>query len=163
MNKGFNKGKIIKNDDYSTRKTAYELIKEYIPTKSVLYDPFYYNGVCKTYMEEVFPTCKIIHEDKNAYEWNPEHDIVISNPPFSEKYDVLDWLIKKDKPFALLLPLCSLCTIKFSEINNIDKLQFVIGKKRIRYERVGQKQGSANFESAWYCYKMDLPKSIIFK
>jgi hypothetical protein len=163
MNKATNDNKGKSNDDYSTSKSAYELIKEFVPPNTIVYDPFYFNGACKPYMEEVFSTNTIIHEDKDAYKWNPDHDIVVSNPPFSDKYAVLEWLIKKDKPFALLLPHAMMCYKKYNNIEHIEDMQFVIGKGRIKYEKVGQKLGSANFESCWYCYKMNLPKSIIFR
>ena len=163
MNNGFNKRKGAKTDDYNTSKSAYNLIKEFVPKGITLYDPFFNDGACKQYMQDVFSSCKVIHEDKDAFSWFPEGvDMVITNPPFSIKYQVLSWLVDKDIPFMCLLPLTTIATIKFSKVKNSDQIQFITGSTRIKYEREGTK-GAANFESAWFCYKMNLPKDILIK
>ena len=153
------------NDDYGTSKMAYEFIKDFVPTGKVLYDPFYFNGSCVKYVEEVFAPTEFIHKDKDAFTWFPENvDFVITNPPFSRKYEVLDWLLKKDVPFAVLLPLTTMCAQKFQKIKGADKIQFVVTSRRVKFEIKGQdKLGSANFDSTWFCYKMDLPRDVVYR
>ena len=57
---------------------------------------------------------KVIHshidEDKNFFFYEPEepYDIIISNPPFSQKDNVLKRLYELDKPYAMLLPIPTL-------------------------------------------------------
>ena len=124
-------------DDYATSRSAYEVIKPFIPNDITIYDPFYFNGKCKQYMEEVFSTCVIIHENKDAFSWFPVCDMIITNPPFSNKYEVLNWLIEQDKPFCCLLPLETITTKKFRNVPKFDELQFIIKAGRIKFEVEG--------------------------
>lgn len=60
------------------------------------------------------PNVKVIntHIDtgENFFYYEPEedYDIIISNPPFSCKDDILKRLYELDKPYAMLLPVPSL-------------------------------------------------------
>lgn len=48
-------------------------------------------------------------EGKDFFRYEPEHwDILVSNPPFSKKNDVLKRAFSFQKPFALLLPVNSI-------------------------------------------------------
>ena len=161
MNKAFNDNRGKTSDDYNTSKSAFALLKEFVPEDQILYDPFFNDGTSKKYMEEVFK-CTVIHENRDAFEWMPECDLIITNPPFSKKYKVLDWLIKQEKPFFCLLPLYTIATKKFGDIDGFDKLQFIVGNGRIKYEKGDDKIGCASFESAWFCHKIDLPRDITF-
>ena len=51
-----------------------------------------------------------IDEGKNFFYYEPEehYDVIISNPPFSCKDDVLKRLYELDKPYAMLLPIPAL-------------------------------------------------------
>jgi hypothetical protein len=162
MNKGFNNRKSTKVDDYSTSKKAYSIIQSLVPTSIRIYDPFYCDGKCKKYMEEVFPTCSIIHEDKDAFTWVPDFDMIITNPPFSNKYYILQWLIDTGKPFACLLPMSCLLTKKFFAIRGHDEFQIIFSNERIKYEYKGEEAGRANFESVWCCYRFNLPKDVLW-
>ena len=57
---------------------------------------------------------KVLHshidEGQNFFYYEPEenYDIIISNPPFSQKDDVLKRLYELNKPYAMLLPIPSL-------------------------------------------------------
>ena len=59
------------------------------------------------------PYVKIIYthidDDKNFFYYEPDnYDIIISNPAFSQKDDVLKRLYELNKPYAMLLPIPSL-------------------------------------------------------
>jgi hypothetical protein len=51
-----------------------------------------------------------IDEGKNFFFYEPSenYDIIISNPPFSQKDDVLKRLYELNKPYAMLLPIPAL-------------------------------------------------------
>lgn len=152
---------ISRDDNYSTSKDAYELLKAYIPRDITIYDPFYCDGKCKTYMEQVFPTCTIINEDKDAFTWFPECDMIITNPPFSMKDKVLKWLIEKNKPFCCILPVTYFVTKKFCDLPGYQDFQFIATNTRIKYElKDSVKKPSPYYGSMWYCYGMKLPKNI---
>lgn len=47
-----------------------------------------------------------IDEGKNFFFYEPdEYDIIISNPPFSIKDDIIKHLYELSKPYAILLPI----------------------------------------------------------
>jgi hypothetical protein len=75
-------------------------------------------------------------------------------------------LLELDKPFIMILPSSKINTSYFRDWKN--KLQIIIPKKRINFEKkVDGKtpenyKSSCNFDCFYYCYKMDLPKDIIW-
>ena len=75
------------SDNYIANKIAWEQIKEYIPKDKIIWQPFYCDGKQKEYFTEM--GFDIIHEDKDFFTYTPEYDIVIDNPPFSKKKEVL--------------------------------------------------------------------------
>ena len=77
-----------------------------------LYDPYYCDGAAKRHPAELgFSSTKNDNLDfyaSKAYKdpANTTHDVVVTNPPFSEdhKERCLRWALATRKPFALLLP-----------------------------------------------------------
>lgn len=153
-----------RSDHYSTPLDAYKMIQKYIPPNIRIYDPFYCDGSCETNLKEVFPTCKIIHEDKDAFSWMPEFDLIISNPPYSDKKRCLEWLISLDKPFCCFLPGTYMMTKEFSKLPRFENFQFVFTNKRIicvpRNDVNISKKSTPFYSLIWYCYKMKLPYQI---
>lgn len=151
------------SDNHCTSKKAYMMLKPYVKSGLTIYDPFYFDGSCKEYIMEVFESKNVVNEDLNAFDrTHPECDLIITNPPFSRKYDALEMLFNIDKPFIILLPLETMTTIKFRNVKGHQKLQLLIPRGRMKFEKEGQKNRRFNFDTAWYCYKMDLEKDIIF-
>ena len=77
-----------------------------------IYDPYYCDGAAKRHLRELgFTNVKNDNLDFYATKSykdpaNTTHDIVVTNPPFSEdhKERCLRWALATRKPFALLLP-----------------------------------------------------------
>ena len=113
---------------------------------------------------------KVIHshidEDKNFFFYEPEekYDIIISNPPFSQKDNVLKRLYELDKPYAMLLPIPSLQgQARFPWMK--DGLQYLGFDKRINYytnQDLTQVQKGVSFGSCYLCKKF-LPKDLILE
>jgi hypothetical protein len=129
----------------------------------VIWEAFYANGTSGTYLTEL--GFNVIHEDIDFFE-NDKGDIIVSNPPFSLVKEILKRLLVLDKPFIMILPSSKINTSYFRDWKN--KLQIIIPKKRINFEKkVDGKtpenyKSSCNFDCFYYCYKMDLPKDIIW-
>lgn len=105
-----------------------------------------------------------IDEGKNFFEYEPqEYDIIISNPPFSIKDDVLRRLYELNKSYAMLLPIPSLQGQKrFPYIKNCQALIF---DKRINYYTSAEKkeiQKGVSFGSFYLCRDF-LPRDLIFE
>jgi len=88
-------------------------------------------------------------------------DIIITNPPYSLKDKFLKRAFEIGKPFAYLLPLTALEGIKRGELYNKYGIQLIIPNRRINFI-MPNKQGGSWFQVAWFCYKMNLPKDLMF-
>jgi len=149
------------SDNYATDKLGWEIIKEYIPTDKVIWSPFYCDGKQKEYFADM--GLDIIHEDKDFFDHTPEYDIIIDNPPFSKWFDVCDRLKKLDKPFIVIAPIRAFTTKKFQNLFK-EHLQLIIPSKRPTFTHLlNPKKGYTPPFGTWYfCYKMNLPKDLIF-
>ena len=107
-----------------------------------------------------------IDEGKNFFFYEPEeeYDIIVSNPPFSQKDNVLKRLYELDKPYAMLLPIPALQgQARFPYIK--DNLQYLGFDKRINYytnQDMTQVQKGVSFGSCYLC-KQFLPRDLILE
>lgn len=107
-----------------------------------------------------------IDNGENFFFYEPEehYDIIISNPPFSQKDDVLKRLFELNKPYAMLLPVPALQGQKrFPYIK--DGLQYLGFDKRINYYTnadFSQVQKGVSFGSCYLC-KQFLPRDLILE
>lgn len=96
----------------------------------------------------------------------PDCDCIVSNPPYSIKGDVLDYLFKLKKPFAMLVSLLGLFESekRFTMFeSNIFEILYL--NKRIAYFKNYEDQkpmASPPFTSAYLCSNL-LPKQICFE
>ena len=115
------------------------------------------------------PNVKIIYthidtgENFFFYEPEEDYDVIISNPPFSQKDNVLKRLFELDKPYAMLLPVPALQgQTRFPYMKDIQYLGF---DKRISYYRdanMTKTQEGVSFGSCYLC-KRFLPKDLIIE
>ena len=129
---GFHTKTFLKYDDYMTPKYAWENIKEYIPTDKVIWEAFYGDGNSGNYLTEM--GFNVIHKEVDFFT-NDLGEIVVSNPPFSQAKNVMNRMLELDKPFILIMP---------------------SSKVPLNYK------SSCNFDCFYYCYKMNLPKDIVW-
>lgn len=113
LNRGYLKAKKNKeSDEQYTPFYAVEPIVKYIPKKMKIWLPFdkewsAFNQVLKANGYDTI--CSHIDDGKDFFKYEPkEWDIIISNPPFSMKDEVIKRVYELGKPFCLLLPLTTL-------------------------------------------------------
>jgi len=149
------------SDNYITNKEDWEKIKEYIPKDKVIWSPFYCDGKQKEYFKDM--GFDIIHEDKDFFSYTPDYDIMIDNPPFSKKKEILQKLKEIDKPFILIIPSVMLCYKYFQDYFKND-LQMIVTYNRIKFRHINStnKNYTPPYASFYFCYKMNLPKDLIF-
>ena len=149
------------SDNYITNKEDWEKIKEYIPKDKKIWAPFYCDGKQKEYFKDM--GFDIIHEDKDFFSYTPDYDIIIDNPPFSKKKDILTRIKELDKPFILIIPSVMLC-YKYFQNYFKDDLQIIISLKRIKFCHINStnKNYTPPYASFYFCYKMNLKKDLIF-
>ena len=173
LNKGYLTAKTDKaSDEVFTPEYAVQPLIKYIKMfnpNAVIWCPFdmEYSKYVKVFEQAGF---KVIysHIDKgqNFFYYEPEehYDVIISNPPFSCKDDVLKRLYELDKPYAMLLPIPALQgQARFPYIK--DDLQYLGFDKRINYytnQDLTQIQKGVSFGSCYLCKKF-LPKDLILE
>ena len=159
----FSSKTVAKYDDYTTPKSAWEAIKKYIPADKTIWEAFYCDGSSGKALEELGFTT--IHRNVDFFTHNLG-DIVVSNPPFSKKKEVLTRLKELDKPFVLLMPQAVLHTKYFRELFADTDIQLIVPRKRVQFglykDGIVKYEGKCNFDCFYYCYKMGLKNSIQF-
>lgn len=153
----------LKHDDYMTPKHAWEAIKDYIPKDKVIWEAFYGDGSSGNDLRSL--GYEVIHEPIDFFK-NDKGEMIVSNPPFSMAKEILQHLKKLDKPFILIMPSSKINTNYMREWKN--QIQIIIPRKRIHFKKLINGQvpdgwkTSCNFDCFYYCYKMNLPKDIIW-
>ena len=169
LNIGYLKAKTDRaSDEVFTPKYAVLPLVKYIPNGSTIWCPFdtLESEYVKVFTENGY---KVIHshidEGKNFFEYEPkEYDIIISNPPFSIKDDIIKHLYELDKPYAMLLPIPTLQGQKRFEYMK-DGLQILSFNKRINFYTDSSRkevQKGVSFGCAYFC-KNFLPKDLILE
>ena len=153
----FNHKTFLKDDDYMTPKYVWEDIREYIPKDKVIWEAFMGDGKSGEYLKEI--GFNVIHNDNDFFLSN-EGDIIVSNPPFSKCKEIIPRLKELDKPFILILPSSKINTQYFKRFKN--QIQIIIPKKRINFIKNDNELSACNFDCFYYCYKMGLPKDILW-
>lgn len=90
------------------------------------------------------------------------YDVIISNPPFTQKDAVLKRLYELGKPFAILLPLNSLQGVSRYKYFK-QGIQILTFDKRIGFhnpENMKEYKKGSSFATAYFC-KDVLPKDLI--
>ena len=156
----------LKHDDYMTPKYAWDNIKQYIPKDKVIWEAFYGDGNSGSYLADM--GFDVIHKDIDFFE-NDEGEIIVSNPPFSEAKKIMPRLRELDKPFILIMPSSKINTQYFrNSFKDVDDpLQIIIPRKRIQFIKlvngeIADLENKCNFDCFYYCYKMNLPRDIIW-
>lgn len=157
---GFHTKTFIQHDDYMTPFTAWENIKDYIPKDKVIWESFFGDGKSGNHLQEL--GFEVIHKNIDFFE-NNEGEIVVSNPPFTKKKEVMTRLKELDKPFILLMPQNTLNNNYVRELFE-DSIQIIIPRKRIQFIKNGEDghPKKCNFDCFYYCYKINLERDIVF-
>jgi hypothetical protein len=164
---GFHTKTFLKHDDYMTPKYAWENIQHLIPKDKDIWEAFYGDGKSGEYLREL--GFNVIHDKDDFFE-NNKGDVVVSNPPFSKSKEILTRLVQLNKPFILILPTSKINTQYIRNLfkNQNDKLQIIIPRKRIHFEKnIDGKipdnwKNACNFDCFYYCWKINLDRDIIW-
>lgn len=164
---GFHTKTFTVHDDYMTPKSAWENIKDFIPKNKKIWEAFYGDGNSGNYLQEL--GFDVIHEPVDFFE-NNLGDIIVSNPAFSIKKQVFQRLKKLDKPFIIICPSSTINTQYMRELFSDSEypIQIIIPRKRIQFIKLvdgkipENYKSVCNFDCFYFCYKMDLPRDIIW-
>lgn len=140
---------------------------KYIPAGRTVWCPFdeEWSAYYRTFQERGYHVIRSsLAEGQDFFGFEPETwDIVVSNPPFSKKDEVLKRLYGFGKPFAVLMPLMALQGIKrYRYLKN--GVQILAFDKRVCFHRssfTACAPGCA-FPSVYFCRGL-LPRDLILE
>ena len=122
--------KVNKNDNYNTPVQAWQFLLDNMQPdykNKIIWSPFYYDGGLIKNLKDL--DINLIHENKDFFYYEPEeYDMIIDNPPYSCKREIIERCLKLNKPFALLLPLDTIERHYMKDLFNSDtnKIQILI-------------------------------------
>jgi len=150
------------NDECYTPEYWVRPILKYIPDWAIVRYPF--DTKESNFVKLISKTNIVIfsHLDywEDFYTYMPDHfDIIISNPPFTNKKKIFERVLEFNKSFALLMTLTWLNDSWPKRLFKDKDLQLLMFDKRIAYINSWK---SPTFSSAYYCYNL-LPKQIIME
>ncbi len=156
-----------KNDECHTQKYAVQPILKYIPKGSTIWCPF--DTAESEFVQELtFAGFKVIYshiskaQDFYTYEPKEHWDMIISNPPFTNKRLIFQRALSFGKPFALIMSNTWLNDTApkkiFLDANK--QLQLLMFDKRMLFENNGEIQKKITFSSSYFCCDF-LPKDLI--
>lgn len=168
--------KIVKNgnDEFYTPKYAVKPILKHLKVNQKVWCPFdtkesNFVKMLEQEGHEVIATSIINGQDffeiagSEISDWC---DIIVSNPPYSLKTEVLDKLFEIEKPFAMLLGCVGIFETKkrFDMFKN-NRFELLIMNKRIDYfkDYSDPKPNKGNPFSSWYICSKLLKQKIIFE
>jgi len=153
----------FKNDnEYETPKYIWEMLTPYIDKNKTIYEPFYCSGLSGQYLKEL--GYNVIHNDEDFYNnyMKYEYDIIVSNPPYSNKKKVFDKLKQIDKPFIMIVPVATITKQFFINNFKYDDITMLIPNKRLQYSKKSDQLSRCWFDTLFICYKLGLDRQIIF-
>jgi len=100
----------------------------------------------------------------DIFEYHPEFDFLITNPPFNGNKKFIKRAIEFKKPFALLIRLEHLGGVEAMKLLKDLDFKIIIPEKKINYITpkilAGKKTGGSPFHSIWLTYGVGLPQQI---
>lgn len=160
------KPKLLMNghsDEMQTPKEAINPLLPYLKKNWIIWECAWGKGSLAKHLEK--KGFKVIGSNVKDFlkEKVTEHfDCLITNPPYSMKEEFLETCYKYEKPFALLMPLTALEGKKRGKLYRENGIQLIIPNKRINFITPSGKGSGSWFQVAWFCYKLNLPKDLMF-
>jgi len=154
-------------DEYYTPSILVESILKYLKPNSTIWCPFdtkesEFVILFKESGHNVIYSHIWLGQDFFEYEPDEPYDYIISNPPFTKKYEILDRLYELNKPFPMILgvPVLNYQVVGeyfFNKQLEGKDLQLLIVDKKISFDG-----NTASFNNSFFCYDV-LPKQIVFE
>ena len=161
-----------KFDEIYTPEYAIKPLLKYLPKNIVIWECTDYgqSNITKILKEngyKVISTHTHTQFDFLKDQPNFEFDVIITNPPYSQKDKFLEKCYEYNKPFALLLPITALEGIKRGNMFRKNGLELIVLDKRVEFmenmiEDYDKKKSGNWFNTSWFCWKL-LNKELNFE
>ena len=158
------------NDEFFTPPYAIEPILKFIPKDWIVWCPF---DTEESHFVKILGNhgCKVVASHiingQDFFEFEPDnYQVIVSNPPYSKKTEVLERLFILGKPFAMLLGVVGLFESqrRFKMFQNNDWQIMYLNKRIAFFKSFLEQKPSLNppFSSV-YLSKGLFPKQVIFE
>ena len=145
-------------DEFMTPNHVWNDIQHLIPKKTI-WEPFIGDGTSSSYLKGL--GFDVVCEKEDFFN-NNKGEIIVTNPPFSKKKNVMKQLKLLGKPFIVICPANMLHTRYIQELFK-NELQLIVPHKRIQFIQNGKVLGRCNFECLYFCWKIGLPRDVLCK
>ena len=158
-------------DNYATTPDSWKLIAHLLPKGAVVWEAAYLenspgpDGLSALGLD-------VIHDQIDFLSQEPArpYDFIVTNPPFSNKGVWIKRAIALKKPFIFLMPFSSLSTRGFvDEYADDPNMQVLLTRRRLSFLKFdggvmapNEEQLLCPFDTAFYCYRFNLPSKIDF-
>ena len=153
-----------RSDEFGTPKIAIEVLMPYLNKDWTILECAWGKGSLARHLEsEGFRVVGDKRFDfiKDKDGWK-NVSCIITNPPYSKKEEFLEECYRRNKPFALLMPLTALEGKKRGALYKKYGIQLIIPNKRFNFETPSGKGSGSWFATAWFCFGLNLPKDLNF-
>lgn len=151
-----------RSDEFQTPKEAILPLLPYLKKDWVIWECAWGGGSLAKHLREKGFKLKGNPKEDFLELAHLDYDCIVTNPPYSLKYEFLAKCYKLGRPFALLLPLTALEGKKRGELYRKYGIQLIIPNKRINFITPSGKGSGAWFQVAWFCWKLNLPNDLNF-
>lgn len=154
------------NDECYTPAYGVEPILKYISEGAVVWCPF--DKEESEFVKLISKTNKVVYSHidlgQDFFNYEPSSwDVIISNPPFTNKRKYFERALSFNKPFALIMTNTWLNDSAPKQLFKDRDLQLLMFDKRMKFVSPdGRDNNKITFSSSYYCWNF-LPKSIIME
>lgn len=155
-----------KNDECYTPAYAVTPIIKYIPDDVVVWCPF--DTKDSEFVKQISHTHSVVHSHidygQDFFSYEPHYwDVIVSNPPFTNKRKFFERALSFNKPFALIMTNTWLNDAAPKQLFKDKDLQLLMFDKRMEFIQPNKEvTGKITFSSSYYCWNF-LPKQIIME
>ena len=154
------------NDECYTPEYAVKPILKYIPEGAIVWCPFDWDGseFVKLISQQNEVTYSHIRDGRDFFTYEPDKwDVIVSNPPFTNKRLFFERALSFGKPFALIMTNTWLNDSAPKQLFAEKDLQLLMFDKRMKFNSPdGRPNDKITFSSSYYCWNF-LPKQIIME
>ncbi len=166
----FDSGKLMysagNNDECYTPAYGVTPILKYIPKGAIVWCPF--DTIDSQFVKQISQQNEVVfshiqyNQDFLTYE-PTQWDVIVSNPPFTNKRKFFERALSFQKPFALIMSNTWLNDSAPKQLFKERDLQLLMFDKRMKFESPdGRPNDKITFSSSYYCWNF-LPKQIIME
>lgn len=154
------------NDECLTPAYGVKPILEFIPRGAIVWCPF--DTADSEFVKQISKSNRVVHSHiangQDFYSYEPdEWDVMVSNPPFTNKRQIFQRALSFGKPFALIMSNTWLNDRAPMLLFKDKDLQLLMLDKRMEFiQKDGKDTNKITFSSSYYCWNF-LPKQIIIR